>query len=696
MSAPDPRADPLSAAQEHQAAGQWQGAIPFYQQALASNPQEVDAWVGLARCHEELGNIPAARAALLSCLKERPQTAYAHHRLGRLAYQQEQFSAALPHYQQAIQYAPSWHEPHYHAAVCCHQLRRYKQAIAHYQSALNCKADLAPIWYHAAKALKDGGQLEAALPVYLKALELQPDYPSARYSLGLLHLLRGDWSLGWQGYEQRWQGSDRAASEHRPATTLPLWQGNDVPPGSGIVVYAEQGMGDTLMCFRYAASLKKRFTNVKFSVTTPLLTLLQHSAPAGVDVVLRIRQPIDETGYTHHTHTLSLPAAFGTTPDNLPAEPYLQAPADRKSFWQRRLLAKDGPKVGLVWMGGKLSYAPARDMAFAKLAPLLQLPGIHWISLQKDEAPHKDSPVTNWMAEVGNFDDTAALVANLDLIIAVDTAVAHLAGAMGKPVWLLNRFESEWRWMRGKDRTPWYPSMRIFSQTTPGDWDGVVDQIAATIGNRFFPQQHSSAPSQMKTFLHVGCGPKHKDQTTRGFNTPDWAELRLDIDQNVQPDIVGTMLDMSAVPSESVDAVFSSHNIEHLYPHEVPLALAEFKRVLKPNGFVVITCPDLQSVCALIAQDKLTEPAYTSPAGPITPLDILYGHRPPMARGNLYMAHRCGFTQKVLTGTLQASGFAAVAARRREHPFYDLFALATKASVDDPAIRSLAAEHFPA
>lgn len=117
--------------------------------------------------------------------------------------------------------------------------------------------------------------------------------------------------------------------------------------------------------------------------------------------------------------------------------------------------------------------------------------------------------------------------------------------------------------------------------------------------------------------------------------------------------------------------------------------------MLKPDGFVVITCPDLQSVAALIAQDKLLEPAYTSPAGPITPLDILYGHRPPMARGNLFMAHRCGFTQKVLTGTLQASGFVAVAARRREHPNYDLWALATKAAMTEAELRALAGAHFP-
>ncbi|MFZ2124787.1 class I SAM-dependent methyltransferase [Rhodoferax sp.] len=199
----------------------------------------------------------------------------------------------------------------------------------------------------------------------------------------------------------------------------------------------------------------------------------------------------------------------------------------------------------------------------------------------------------------------------------------------------------------------------------------------------------------MKTFLHIGCGPKRKGQTTRGFDTPDWNEIRLDIDESVEPDVTGTMTDLSAVASASVDAIFSSHNIEHLYPHEVPVARREFLRVLKPEGFFVVTCPDLQSVCALVAQDKLTDPAYTAPAGPIAPLDILYGHRPAMARGNLFMAHRCGFTQKLLVGTLQAAGFAAVASKVRPANF-DLWALASKSARNEVDMRALASAHFPA
>lgn len=200
----------------------------------------------------------------------------------------------------------------------------------------------------------------------------------------------------------------------------------------------------------------------------------------------------------------------------------------------------------------------------------------------------------------------------------------------------------------------------------------------------------------MTSFLHVGCGQKRKDKTTNGFNSNDWTEIRLDIDPAAKPDVIGTMTDMSAVLTASVDAVYSSHNIEHLYPHEVPLALAEFLRVLKPDGFFVVTCPDLQSVCKLVAEDKLTDAAYSSPAGPISPLDILYGHRPSMADGNLFMSHRCGFTQKVLSATLQSAGFRSnVTMARGQAPFFDLFALASKSDRSEVELRELAKLHFP-
>jgi hypothetical protein len=198
----------------------------------------------------------------------------------------------------------------------------------------------------------------------------------------------------------------------------------------------------------------------------------------------------------------------------------------------------------------------------------------------------------------------------------------------------------------------------------------------------------------MADFLHVGCGPKSQAQTTPGFRDPAWREVRFDIDPAVEPDLIGTMIDMSAVADASMDGLFSSHNIEHLYPYQVSTALLEFARVLKRDGIAVITCPDLESVCALVARGGLVEPAYVSPAGPITPMDILYGHLPALAQGNHYMAHRCGFTLKLLMTLLRECGFAHVIGMVRPKEF-DIWVIASK-GLDQMTLHGLSKAHFPA
>jgi predicted SAM-dependent methyltransferase len=186
---------------------------------------------------------------------------------------------------------------------------------------------------------------------------------------------------------------------------------------------------------------------------------------------------------------------------------------------------------------------------------------------------------------------------------------------------------------------------------------------------------------KMKTFLHVGCGPDTKD-SLKGFQSDDWKEIRFDINKNWNPDIIGTLTDMSKVETQSVDAIYSSHNIEHLFPHEVPTALREFHRVLKPTGFVVITCPDLISVCEAVVRDRLLEPLFQSENGPITPLDILYGHRGFIAQGNVFMAHKCGFTYSVLNSCFYEAGFIKTFGGARSAAF-DLWMVAFKSEVTD-------------
>lgn len=618
---------------------------------------------------------------------------YFHRGLSR--YQRGAYAEALPYYLGAHELAPGWFEPLYHAAACLHQLRRYREAIGLYQQALQRDATQALLWYHYAKALKDNGQLVEALPAYRQALALGQDNPEIHYSYGLLNLLKGNWLEGWVGYEQRWQGSDRANCEHRPATLLPGWQGESVPTRSGIIVYAEQGMGDTLQCFRYVKNLRERFQRVRFSVQAPLVGLLQQSAPAGVEIVARVKSSIDETGFTHHAALMSLPALFRTTPASVPNIPRLRPDEGRMAFWNARYGTDVRPRIGIVWQGGKLSYAPARDLSFNCLVPLLENTHITWVSLQKDTRQPAGSPMLGWMQEVEDFADTAALIATLDLVIAADTAVAHLAGTMGKPVWLLNRYESEWRWMHGKSTTPWYPTMRIFNQVSPGDWNGVIEQVRMALANHVFSGR-LARHQPMKTFLHVGCDTKRKDRTTVGFNSTEWNELRLDINPEVAPDITASMLDMAVVADSSMDAIFSSHNLEHLYPHEVPVALKEFRRVLRRDGFAVITCPDLQSVCEWVTDDKPAEIVYDSPAGPVAPIDILYGYRLALAAGNQFMAHRGGFTRSTLTDNLTSAGFETIAVRRRPFPCLDLWALASCERMSEGKIRDLMTIHFPA
>lgn len=230
--------------------------------------------------------------------------------------------------------------------------------------------------------------------------------------------------------------------------------------------------------------------------------------------------------------------------------------------------------------------------------------------------------------------------------------------------------------------------------TEKKDAPGLRTYTAHTNSSRDTIMLIQGAQVQERLLLHVGCGRKDKSRTTQGFQTSLWKELRLDIDPGVRPDVVASMTDMGVVADQSVDAIFSSHNLEHLYPHEAPIAISEFLRVLKHDGILVLTCPDLTSVCKLISEGKLTQAAYQSPAGPIAPLDILFGHRSALSKGNLHMAHRSGYSDAALRDLLSSVGFSSVATLTIPSKF-ELWSIATKSPCARAEMEALARVHFP-
>ncbi|MEC4593437.1 glycosyltransferase family 9 protein [Nitrospirillum amazonense] len=278
-------------------------------------------------------------------------------------------------------------------------------------------------------------------------------------------------------YERRWDTDLMKAA--RRTYSQPRWRGQRAETGrSTLLLHAEQGMGDVLQFCRYAPLAAERGHAVVLEVYRPLLRLL-HSLPGVAEGRVRLVATGDPLPpFDLHCPLMSLPLAFGTTLDTVPAAtPYLAADPTDLSRW-RDAVAAGGPglKIGLAWAGNPKTSVPDRRRSIdpTLLAPLADVPGVRLFSLQKEGAAPAGLSLTDLMGGAADFADTAALISQLDLVISVDTAVAHLAGALGRPVWLLNRFDTDWRWLLGRDDSPWYPTLRQFRQTSPGDWQDPI------------------------------------------------------------------------------------------------------------------------------------------------------------------------------------------------------------------------------
>ena len=292
----------------------------------------------------------------------------------------------------------------------------------------------------------------------------------------MARLAQGDMPAGWEEYEWRWKMTRLIKARRNFAQ--PQWRG-EAAGGQTLLIHAEQGLGDTLQFCRYAKLAAARGLRVIMEVQQPLVRLLR--GLPGVDLVMARGEELP--AFDFHCPMLSMPLVVGTTITTIPsAASYLHADETEVAAWRTRLaaMANQGFRIGLVWAGAAMAGADRRrSLAPDRLAPLCDLSGLHFFSLQKGgpAAPARFL-LTDFMHEIDDFADTAALIANLDLVISVDTAVAHLAAALGKPVWVLNRFDSCWRWLVGRRDSPWYPSLRLYRQQRPGDWTPVLAEIA--------------------------------------------------------------------------------------------------------------------------------------------------------------------------------------------------------------------------
>lgn len=349
------------------------------------------------------------------------------------------------------------------------------QAVKSYQQALQLAPSLHDSRVALATCLQMQGETQQALVECAKVLKVAPEHAEAHWNYALLLLLQGNYTTGFREYEWRWK-KRRFTSPIREFAQ-PRWSGGDLS-GRTILIYAEQGLGDTLQFCRYLPLLVERGAKVLFECHQPLVALMQ-SLDTGIAVL-----PFGRTlpDFDCHLPLLSLPYMLGSTLETIPANiPYLATSERVLPFWQSVMPAVAGNKIGLCW-AGKSYPDPGRRCPPGFLAPLSALPNITWVSLQIAEKEFRQPfPLLDLTMLVQDFADTAALLEQLDLVITVDTAVAHLAGALGKPTWLLLPFAPDWRWGLERSDCPWYPTMRLFRQQEAGDWSQVVHQVLSEL-----------------------------------------------------------------------------------------------------------------------------------------------------------------------------------------------------------------------
>ena len=515
------------------AANQPAEALRMFEQAIALAPDDAEAHYNRATALSHLGRYVDALASYDVAIARRPEQAVLHNGRAATLWRLRRHDEALAGCAQAIALLPAYAEAHFNRATMLATLGHYEAALASYDAAVALQPDQAIVLNGRGATLCQMQRYQAALVDYERAIALAPAYVEAHANraltlLRLRHygdalaaydrtialsaeaaqrdpaqaprharslweqslclLQRGDYTRGWQQYEWRKRLDEPMGKRD---FVHPEWLGQQPIAGRTLFIHSEQGLGDAIQFCRYARLAAARGARVVLAVYKPLQRLLRTLGP---DITIIGADDVPPT-VDLHCPMLSLPLAFGTTLTTIPAAmPYLAADPVAVTIWQARLATLPGIRVGLCWAGAPRPENPVahatdqrRSITLAQYAPLAAVRGVSFVSLQKGAAaaqaatPPAGLSLHDWTAELHDFADTAALIAALDLVITVDTAVAHAAGALGKPVWILNRYDNCWRWLTDGSDSPWYPSARLWRQPAPGDWDSVIDGVTTAL-----------------------------------------------------------------------------------------------------------------------------------------------------------------------------------------------------------------------
>jgi tetratricopeptide (TPR) repeat protein len=464
--------------------GNVEAAVQHYRLALAIDPGSYAAYNGLGTIFAGLRDWPTALAFFQAAVRLQPGVAEIHNNIANVYYEQDQPEPAIESYLKAIALRPETASYYNHLGNALRLNENYTGAEIAIQKAITLRPDYPEAFANLGFLRLEEENLEAAEACYREAIRLQPDYALAHTCLSRILLRRGDFATGWIEHEWRWQWKDFPSLQRN--FPQPQWRGENIR-AARLFLHAEQGFGDTIQFLRYVCLVAERLPHASIYLEVhPELFRLAATIP-GISFLISRGDRIPK--FDCHCPLMSLPLAFATTLKTIPKDtPYLQG-EDACSAEEIPKLPdnKTNLRVGLAWAGSAINRVDRkRSLPLNALAPLFEIEGIAFYNLQRGPASavtDASFPFTGHLPRTGDFATTAAMIAQLDLIISVDTSVAHLAGALNKPVWILLPRLADWRWLSDRDDSPWYPSVRLFRQENKGDWNSVIAEVAVALSS---------------------------------------------------------------------------------------------------------------------------------------------------------------------------------------------------------------------